>query len=56
MVDMKTLVKTFALAALVASSASLFSCKSMIANKLGDAAAGSDKKGAAIPKKATLPT
>jgi len=53
--NMKSLVKTFALLALVAIGASFFSCKSMIANKLGDAAAGSDKKGAAIPKKADAP-
>lgn len=42
-------------AALLALSTLLFSCRSMIANKLGDAAAGSNKNGAAIPKKAGSP-
>ncbi|MBQ3838010.1 MAG: hypothetical protein II814_12910, partial [Treponema sp.] len=49
---MRMFSKIFALAAL---SLALFSCKSMIANKLGDAAAGSNKNGAAIPKKAGSP-
>ncbi|MBQ9626739.1 MAG: TRAP transporter TatT component family protein [Treponema sp.] len=49
---MRMFSKIFVLAAL---SLVLFSCKSMIANKLGDAAAGSNKNGAAIPKKAGSP-
>lgn len=49
---MRMFSKIFALAAL---SLALFSCKSMIADKLGDAAAGSNKNGAAIPKKAGSP-
>ena len=39
----------------MALSTLLFSCKSMIANKLGDAASGSNKSGVAIPKKADSP-
>ena len=41
--------------AVVALAANFFSCKSMIANKLGDVAAGSNKNGQAIPKKADAP-
>ena len=39
----------------MALSTLLFSCKSMIANKLGDAASGTDKNGSAIPKKTDSP-
>lgn len=49
---MKVFIKALALLAL---SSTLFSCKSMIANKLGDVAAGSDKNGTAIQKKSDSP-
>ena len=39
----------------MALSTLLFSCRSILANKLGDVAAGSDKNGAAIPKKPGAP-
>ena len=50
---MKNCIKAFAL--IVLCSCSLSCCKSMIANKVGDAAAGSNKNGVAIPKKADAP-
>ena len=49
---MKKFVK---IAALLSLCSALFSCKSMVANKLGDAAAGSNKNGVLIPKKSGSP-